>query len=224
MSVDVVRIIETKKTNSKGYIYNSSDLEKVNPNPGDVYFFVNKDRGFKEWNGTAWNPVVPETWWERVRWNEESYICDSGWRIRDHYLGNWGPYDGIKNRGIPEDCMPETRKELESEGYNHTWVLLSELEEIGEKEKEIFKKRLKEVAEKEIISQRLDRIEKLVRGEIDIPEIEELSPDEGIESVVEEEMENLICLETEISRIGLLAQEFSGGWKSENIRVNYYFV
>jgi hypothetical protein len=120
--------------------------------------------------------------------------------------------------------MPETRKELESEGYNQTWVLLSELEEIKKKEKEILKKRLKEVAEEEIISQRLDRIEKLIKGGIDIPEIKELYPDESIESVVEEEMENLMCLETEISRISLLAEEFSREWKSENIRVNYYFV
>ena len=120
--------------------------------------------------------------------------------------------------------MPETRKELESEGYHHTWVLLSELKEIGEKEKETFKKRLKEVAEKEIISQRLDRIEKLVKGDRDIPEIEELYPDEDIESVMEEEMDNLVCLETEISRISLLAEEFAREWKDENIRVNYYFI
>lgn len=224
MSVDVVRIIETKKNNSKGYIYNSSDLEKIRPNPGDIYFFVNKDRGFKEWNGTAWNPIVPKTWWERVRWNEESYICNSGWRIRDHYLGSWGPYDEIKNRGIPDDCMPETREMLESEGYNHTWVLLSELEEIEKKEEEIFKRKIKEVTEKEIIFQRLDRIEKLIKGDKNIPKIEEIYPDEGIDSVIEEEMDNVRCLDNEIATIKLLSEEFAREWKNENIRINYYFV
>lgn len=223
MSVDVVRIIETKKNNSKGYIYNSSDLEKINLNPGDIYFFVNKDRGFKQWDGTTWDPTTPDTWWERVRWNEESFICNSGWRIRDYYLGGWGPYEEIKNRGIPDDCSPETRTELESEGYNHTWVLLSELEEIGKKEEEHFKERLREIAEKEIISQRLDRIEKLIKGDKEIPAIEELYPDEGLDSVIEEEMDNLRCLDYEISKISLLAKEFAGEWKSENIRVNYYF-
>jgi hypothetical protein len=72
MSTYVSRIIEVKKNNSKGNIYNKSDLENIKPNPGDIYFF--SAFGFKLWTGTVWIPAEPKFRWERVIWKKEDNL------------------------------------------------------------------------------------------------------------------------------------------------------
>ena len=100
MSVEIVRIIEVKQNNSKGYIYSNDDLKKINPEPGDIYFFVNKERGYKVWTGSSWEPTEPKSWWKRLTWRkEDNYFCDCGGPIRDYFLGYFSPYTDIKERG-----------------------------------------------------------------------------------------------------------------------------
>lgn len=74
MSTYVSRIIEVKKNNSKGNIYNRSDLENIKPNPGDIYFFSAFYRGFNLWTGTDWIPAEPKFRWERVIWKKEDNL------------------------------------------------------------------------------------------------------------------------------------------------------
>lgn len=224
MSTYVVRIIEVKKNNSKGYLYSKSDLEAVKPNPGDIYFFNNFDRGFKLWTGTEWIPTEPEYKWERVVWKgEDNYFCDNGGPIRDYILGYWSPYEDLKERGIPRDCSPELKKELEKEGYKHTWILYSELSSIQDKELLKFKDKVRKISDSSALARRLDRLEELIsKGKSEI-KIEEPDPEETLDYVFEDDIWTLLSVTSEMAKIRIITEEFSGYAKDEDIRINYYF-
>ena len=225
MSTDVVRIIEVKRNNSKGHIYNKKELKELNPNPGEIYFFHYDDEGFKVWTGNSWETTHPEYRWERVKWKEnENFIINGGWKIKTHILSNWGgDYEVLRDRGIPEDSSEEVKKELtESGGYKHTWILLSELIEARDKELGLFKEKVQRISDTTAISRRLDRLEELIlKGKTKI-KIKDQEYEETLDYLFDEEIWNIISIDNEISNISLLVDLFSGYAKKEDIRINYY--
>lgn len=123
-----------------------------------------------------------------------SEYCDNGGSIRDVYLSRW--YEdtyNIINRGIPEDCSEETRKELcldDKYIYNRTYVLLSELYSIYNREIENFKNKIKTTIlndQLKTIDKKIDKIYSKLNGEDAEPEVEsEPEPEPEPESEVNE--------------------------------------
>lgn len=228
MSTILVRTIEVKVNNSKGYVYNEHDLETLSPNPGDVYFFVNKDRGFKQWTGNEWIPTNPIEKWKRLKWGgnygeeEKDLYYNNGGQMRDHFLSHFSPYEDIIDRGIPKDTDEELRVILEKNGYRHTWVLVSELQKLFEIELEKLTGKAKELAYKGIISEKLQRIEELIsKGKSDIIP-QDPDPEDTLDFLFSDEIWKVLSIYQEIGKLEFLAHEFSGTYNSENIRVHYY--
>ena len=180
-----------------------------------------------------------------------SEYCDNGGSIRDVYLSRW--YEdtyNIINRGIPEDCSEETRKELcldDKYIYNRTYVLLSELYSIYNREIENFKNKIKTTIfndQLKTIDKKIDKIYSKLNGEETEPEVEsEMEPDtevnemsddtdydtesydyeENIDSLFDEPFNDIQTLNDEIVIIHRLVDEIYGYISSDNIRINYYF-
>ena len=180
-----------------------------------------------------------------------SEYCDNGGSIRDVYLSRW--YEdtyNIINRGIPEDCSEETRKELcldDKYIYNRTYVLLSELYSIYNREIENFKNKIKTTIlndQLKTIDKKIDKIYSKLNGEDAEPEVEsDMEPEpevnemsdytdydtegydyeENIDSLFDEPFNDIQTLNDEIVIIHRLVDEIYGYISSENIRINYYF-
>lgn len=233
MSTTLVRILEIKKNNSKGYIYNTEDLKRIDPLPGDTYFFVRKKLGgYKTWDGNSWVPTTPKIRWERLTWGglededgEKDLFYDTGGKITSYYLSRWEKnYEKYKERGIPEDTDPELKEILKNNGYNHTWFLVSELEQILDLEIERFKTKVIERSKQDLILEKLQKIEDLVlKRESDVSP-QDLDPEETLEYLFEDDIWNLLSLQEELGKIEILAEQFSNVWKKEDIRVHYYFI
>lgn len=170
---------------------------------------------------------------------------DNGGSIRDVYLSQWySDKYNISERGIPDDCSDETREVLNLNDnyiYNRTNVLLSELFSIYNREIEEFKNKIKEnIFNKQLktIDEKVDKIYSKLNGEniaedtstnkenndnITLDNEEEYDYDVNIDTLFDEEFNDIQTLNDEIVIIRHLVEETYGYIPSENIRINYYF-
>ena len=180
---------------------------------------------------------------EEVKRISEYY--DNGGSIRDVYLSRW--YEdtyNIINRGIPEDCSEETRKELNLDDnyiYDRTYVLLSELCSIYSREIDNFKNKIKTTIFNEqlkTIDKKVDKIYSKLNGDEIKTEVksesesevnessddtEEYDYEENIDTLFDETFIDIQTLNDEIVIIHRLVDEIYGYISSDNIRINYYF-
>lgn len=214
----LLRCIEIKKNNLKGYIHTQKDLSKLNPEKGDLYCFIYENSIFKEWNGSDWVNSSKKEWWVQLDWNkkENNVFYDTGGSLKTFYLSKLSPYKNILDRGIPDDSNQELREYLNNNGDYHTWVLLSELSFIYEIELERLKQKLKLSTVDEEINKRLSRLEKAVLN-INLSSIEE-----SFNEVFDNEIETIQSLYREINIIRFLSENFGDVWKEEDIRINYF--
>lgn len=183
---------------------------------------------------------------DKTELKRKTDFWNNGGSIRDIYLSQWySDKYNIAERGIPDDCSEETRKELDLDDkyiYNRTNVLLSELCSIYNREIEEFKNKIKDnIFNKQLktIDEKVDKIYSKLNGE-DIPEDTSTNKenddnisleDDGegydyevnIDTLFDEEFNDIQTLNDEITIIHHLVDETYGYISSENIRVNYYF-
>lgn len=160
-------------------------------------------------------------------------FCDNGGSIRDKYLSTWYDYN-IKGRGLAPDMDEETKKVMHVDEkdygcYGYTYVLLSELETIYEKDMESFKNDIKEYFNKEehkTINKKLDKIYNKLTGE-PIPEnTDEQIDEEDIQTfdyLFDEVFWEIQTLNAEIIKIYHTVDQIYGFIPEDRIRINYYF-
>lgn len=160
-------------------------------------------------------------------------FCDNGGSIRDKYLSTWYDYN-IKGRGIAPDTDEETKKVMHVDEkdygcYGYTYVLLSELETIYEKDMESFKNDIKEYFNKEehkTINKKLDKIYNKLTGE-PIPEnTDEQIDEEDIQTfdyLFDEVFWEIQTLKAEIIKIYHTVDQIYGFIPEDRIRINYYY-
>lgn len=184
---------------------------------------------------------------DKTELKKKTDYWNNGGSIRDVYLSQWySDKYNITDRGIPDDCSEETMKELDLDDkyiYNRTNVLLSELYAIYSREIDEFKNKIKDtIFNKQLktIDEKVDKIYSKLNGEdiqsedtstnkenndnISLEDDEEgYDYEVTIDTLFDEEFNDIQTLNDEITIIHHLVDETYGYISSENIRVNYYF-
>lgn len=256
MSIYTYRLTEIKYEDIVSSVWKKKELDELKPTVGDVYkvnspendeypyykFMGYKEDGItKNWEGQHsvtyhWEPVFWFTPSQKV-FSKNYMWCNNGGEIRDTFIGrSWGEDEyGIKERGFPSDMSSEIREYLNEYGkdtYSHTWVLLSEWENIFDMEAEKFLAKVKSKFKDDKldeINEKIETIISLIKEETITKKKKKKSEEfeyyeDTLEYLFEEEIWKLYSIREEISKIRFLSEEIMNNFKEENVRIIYYLA
>ena len=162
-----------------------------------------------------------------------NYWCNNGGYIRDNYISSNGWDRQLFNcRGIPSDISPEAFSIISPDGddpldfaHSHTWVTLSEWEELYDKKLAEFKSKISDI----YTNKNINSVNKKLNVVLNKLGVE--TPDESNEYDAEEEeylwnetFEELRAIDDEISRNTALAEHFLDGSyvNFDDVRIIYF--
>lgn len=184
---------------------------------------INGEHSFVEPDGVVQNtPVLAVKYW-----------CNNGGYIRDNYISS-GAWDSqlFTCRGIPSDISPEALKIILPEGedpsnfaHSHTWVTLSEWEELYLKKLGEFKSKVSDIYTRKNINS-VNKKLNIVLNKLGVETSDESNEYDEEDEVYlwDETFEELRAIDDEISRNVALAEHFLDGSyvPFDNVRILYF--
>lgn len=178
--------------------------------------------------------------------HKQNMYVDCGGVIRDDYISTYGlgPELEFKDRGFPVDMTEETRNVIygsngKFDGWDATWVTISEWSELYDKEEQKIINKLREAYERQLkteINKKLDFIINHMKSPVsaDIPafykSLEPKVDEEGNEYeydtpeyIKNEYMPALYMIASEIGKANLM-KEFYGIYGEDNFRIIYFIA
>ena len=171
------------------------------------------------------------------------FFCNNGGVVRDEFISdNWFNNEkwGFVKRGFPDDMTDDLKKAFKEDKdlaytWGHTYVMLSEWENVLDKKIAEFRKRLEEKMDAEqnktvehilsIILKKLDEPDYKIPKDIKRNKEDENEPyyEDTVDYIWEEEFTDILTINEEIIRAMDIVSEFSYA-SPEDIRIVYYLA